>query len=212
MMPAEKRSPTTTVVGFLHRSLLQLCAILSKLYPRRVQTNMKQPVAAPGGVEVYILLGQSNMLGMGHVGSKDDTAKDGTLQCAVHQKGLYPYLIDKEGHWVTSPSVRNVFVMDAKGGGMHVYHNEFLTIRGDKIGPEIGIGHCLEQATKGEKPILLLKLHRQSEFRVGPVATWISTIQLQGKDVCGLQRQSRCLGPGPTQTRPRQLVCGQAIR
>ena len=113
-----------------------------------------------GEVQVYILLGQSNMLGMGHVGKyPDDIAKDGTLQCAVHQKGLYPYLLDSSKNWATSPTVRNVRVMDGKRGNPYdVYHNEFMTIQnGARIGPEVGIGHSLERASRKKKPILLLK-------------------------------------------------------
>ena len=123
----------------------------------------------PGVVQVYILLGQSNMLGMGEI---HDPNKDGTLECAVFQKQLYRYLIDEEGRWVTSDNVRNVRVMD--GGNdetnMKVFHNEFMTIRGDTIGPEIGIGHVLEaslmtkmckkdkeQQPAAKPPIMLLK-------------------------------------------------------
>ena len=121
-----------------------------------------------GEVQVYILLGQSNMLGMGHVGNyPDDLTKDGTLQCAVHSKGLYPYLLEEDPNnsstssssWATSPTVRNVRVMDSKkqGQDFDVYQNEFLTIHnGTKIGPEVGIGHVLEQRAS-TKPILLLK-------------------------------------------------------
>ena len=92
------------------------------------------------------------MLGMGRVNGNTD----GTLDYAVHSKGLYRYLINDDGSWSTSESVRNVRVMSSGNGGMRVYHNEFLTIRGDTIGPEIGIGHCLEAASTAT-PIMLLK-------------------------------------------------------
>jgi hypothetical protein len=111
----------------------------------------------PGVVQVYVLLGQSNMLGMGRV---HDREKDGTLECAVFKKGLYSYLLDHGGSWFTSRRVRNVRVMEGRGGQMRVFHNEFLTVRGDTIGPEIGIGRCFENAADGSKnntPILLLK-------------------------------------------------------
>ena len=98
--------------------------------------------------------GQSNMLGMGRVAG--DT--DGTLEYAVNTKGLYRYLVnDGDGSWATSRSVRNVRVMSSGNGDMHVYHNEFFTVRGDTIGPEFGIAHCLEEASASETPIMLLK-------------------------------------------------------
>lgn len=106
--------------------------------------------------EVYILMGQSNMLGMGHVGGPKDIAKDGTLECAVHQKGLYPYLLNEDGKtWATSSTVRNVRVMQFKSS-FKCFKNEFMTIKdGEKIGPEIGIGHVLEQSRAGKKVLLL---------------------------------------------------------
>ena len=47
-------------------------------------------------VQVYILLGQSNMLGFGTV--KGD--KEGTLEHAVKTKKIYPYLADNAGNVV----------------------------------------------------------------------------------------------------------------
>jgi hypothetical protein len=135
----------------------------------------RSPISSddPGLVQVHILLGQSNMLGMGEIHGRE---KDGTLECAVFTKGLYSYLLnnnknnngngppEKEESWFTSRRVRNVRVMNGRDGRMKVFHNEFLTIRGDTIGPEIGIGHCFENnpvdGSKNEDdtpPILLLK-------------------------------------------------------
>lgn len=81
--------------------------------------RVKQQGKAEGNVKVYILLGQSNMLGMGHVHGD----KDGSLEYAVQKKKLYPYLVDDQGHWMTSDRVRNVRVMDGRDGKMHVFHN-----------------------------------------------------------------------------------------
>jgi hypothetical protein len=47
--------------------------------------------SAPGKkVKVFILLGQSNMVGMGNVTGD----KDGTLEYATKTEKLYPYLLD----------------------------------------------------------------------------------------------------------------------
>ena len=43
-------------------------------------------------VQVYILLGQSNMLGFGKI-----KGGEGSLEHAVKEKGLYPYLVDDAG-------------------------------------------------------------------------------------------------------------------
>ena len=55
--------------------------------------------------------------------------------------------------------VRNVRVMTTgKKPTMKVYHNEFMTVRGKTIGPELGIGHVLEEQSEPKnRRILLLK-------------------------------------------------------
>lgn len=105
-------------------------------------------------VQVFILLGQSNMLGFGRV-EPGRKGAEGSLIHAVKEKGLYSYLIDEAGRWKTRGDVRNVRVMGSGLGGMRLFNNEWLTVKGDKIGPEIGIGHQLGEAT--DRPVLLLK-------------------------------------------------------
>jgi len=105
-------------------------------------------------VQVYLLLGQSNMLGAGRV-EPGRKGAEGSLTHAVKEKGLYPYLIDKEGRWTARKDVRNVRVMGSGTGGMRLFNNEWLTIKGGRIGPEIGIGHRLGHAI--DAPVLLLK-------------------------------------------------------
>ena len=111
--------------------------------PDAVPANLEQPV------QVYILLGQSNMIGFGKI-----SGGEGSLEHAVKEKGLYPYLIDDAGAWTVRQDVRNVRVMGSGTGAMKKFNNEFLTISG-KVGPEIGIGHYLGHAS--EAPVLLLK-------------------------------------------------------
>ncbi|MGK0218840.1 MAG: hypothetical protein ACI9HE_002336, partial [Planctomycetota bacterium] len=83
-------------------------------------------------VQVYILLGQSNMLGFGKV-----EGAAGSLEHAVNEKGLYPYLVDEAGNWTERKDVRNVRVMGSGASGMRRFNNEWMTITG-KVGPEIG--------------------------------------------------------------------------
>ncbi|MEL6107405.1 MAG: sialate O-acetylesterase [Planctomycetota bacterium] len=105
-------------------------------------------------VQVYILLGQSNMLGFGKIQPHKGKA-EGSLMHAVHEKKLYPYLVDDAGEWTVRNDVRNVRVMGSGLGGMRVFLNDWLTIQGKTIGPEVGIGHHLGEAIDG--PVLLLK-------------------------------------------------------
>ena len=102
-------------------------------------------------VQVFILMGQSNMLEMGKVAGD----KDGTLEHAVKIEGLYPFLVDDAGKWTIRPDVRNVAVMGSGGPGKtQVRVNDWMTV-GGKIGVEQGIGHHLGNAL--EEPVLILK-------------------------------------------------------
>ena len=101
-------------------------------------------------VQVYILLGQSNMVGLGKV-----SGPDGSLDFAVKTKKKYPYLIDAAGNWAERPDVRHVRVMVGRNGGMQLFNNEFLKVGGKTLGPEYGIGHPLGDAV--EAPLMLLK-------------------------------------------------------
>jgi hypothetical protein len=91
-----------TVFFYLFQeTLCHFCQLVSALW-RKV--SQKTSTSNGGKVQIYILMGQSNMLGMGHVHGRD---KDGTLEYAVFQKGLYSYLIDEEReNWLTSDTVR----------------------------------------------------------------------------------------------------------
>jgi hypothetical protein len=105
-------------------------------------------------VQVYILLGQSNMLGFGKINPAKGNS-NGSLTQAAKEKGLYPYLVDDAGDWTERKDVRNVRVMGSGTGGMRLFNNEWMTIKGKAIGPEIGIGHHVGHAT--DAPVMLLK-------------------------------------------------------
>lgn len=90
-------------------------------------------------VKVYIMLGQSNMLGMGAIGDKD--SGDGSLYYACHKKGLYQYLLKGDDEWKTREDVRYVFSMASALNKGQIVHNEWMTVTGGRIGPELGIGH-----------------------------------------------------------------------
>lgn len=102
-------------------------------------------------VQVFILLGQSNMVGAGHVKGE----KDGTLTNAVKNKGKYSYLVKEDGSWLQRDDVRYVRVMGSGTGKMRKFNNEWMTVKGGRIGPELGIGHAIGNAT--DAPVLILK-------------------------------------------------------
>ncbi|GAB6165264.1 hypothetical protein JCM19992_12640 [Thermostilla marina] len=102
-------------------------------------------------VKVFILMGQSNMLGAGKVTGDSE----GSLEYAVREKGKYLYLVDDQGNWTVRQDVRYVRVMGSGTGPMRLFNNEWLTVSGGKIGPELGIGHYLGNAL--DEPVLILK-------------------------------------------------------
>ena len=64
-------------------------------------------------VQVFILLGQSNMLGMGKISSQSrgkHRGPEGSLEAAVKVKKKYPYLVDEAGNWLTRRDGRYVRV------------------------------------------------------------------------------------------------------
>lgn len=108
-------------------------------------------------VKVYILLGQSNMLGFGKVASADTP---GTLEHLVKKQNKYPFLVDEAGQWKERKDVRYVHVMDKRGVDFNDMtqfsdmKNQWLMAQGN-FGPELGFGHVLGDLH--EEPVLVLK-------------------------------------------------------
>lgn len=105
--------------------------------PDGQEADMSKPV------QVYILMGQSNMLGFG---------KSDTLKTIAPEK--YPYLVDEVGEWTVRKDVRNVRVMCSGNSPAKDYINDWMTTSG-RIGPEIGIGYALGHVT--DAPVMILK-------------------------------------------------------
>lgn len=105
--------------------------------PDGKEADMSKPV------QVYILMGQSNMLGFG---------KPDVLQGIAAEK--YPYLVDDVGAWTVRKDVRNVRVMCSGNSPAKDHINDWMTIQGN-IGPEIGIGHYVGHVT--DAPVMILK-------------------------------------------------------
>lgn len=102
-------------------------------------------------VQVFILLGQSNMVGLGKV-----KGSEVSLEHAVNEKKKYSYLLDESNQWGERKDARYVRVMDGRGGGTQLFNNDWMTVRTcQTIGPELGIGYPLANAI--DAPVMLLK-------------------------------------------------------
>lgn len=112
--------------------------------------NLPKPDGKPADmtkpVKVFILLGQSNMAGLGKVKGGETS-----LEHAVKEKKKYQFLVDDTGAWMERKDVRFVRYMSGKGP----LNNEWMIVKGNTLGPEFGIGHQLGNAI--EAPVMILK-------------------------------------------------------
>ncbi|XP_065831802.1 uncharacterized protein [Oscarella lobularis] len=106
-------------------------------------------------VDVYVLMGQSNMLGEGKIGPDN---VNGSLGYAVKTEHKYPYLWNHSSNtWAVREDVRYVEVIGSGNSSFehsNLAHNEFMTVTGKTIGPELGIGNYVGNATKNRVMIL----------------------------------------------------------
>ncbi|MFO0864482.1 MAG: sialate O-acetylesterase [Gemmataceae bacterium] len=104
-------------------------------------------------VKVFILAGQSNMVGTGFV--KADPKRNGgkgSLEYLVKEPATadkFKHLVDKDGKWVVRDDVW-IHYLDRKGKLTVGYAGT------DQIGPELGFGVVVGNAI--EEPVLLIKL------------------------------------------------------
>lgn len=138
------------LTGVLAASAFTLGAIAHAGDDGSSPADMSKPV------QVFILMGQSNMVGLGKVAAGGKGGAQGSLEKAAKQDKKYPYLVDAQGNWATRNDLRFVRVMSGKGGGMQLFNNEPMTVAKCKtIGPEFGIAQQLGNATAS--PVMLLK-------------------------------------------------------
>ena len=121
----------------------------------KLDTNPKHQLPRPDTqapdtkkpVKVFILLGQSNMVGMGKI-----KGGEGSLENAVKEKKKYLYLVDEAGNWVERQDVRFVRYMQGRG----MLNNEWMTVaKCGTIGPEFGLAHFVGDAI--DAPVMILK-------------------------------------------------------
>ena len=145
-MKTRKQIPTVLVTAALLAQLALPAADAPVLKPNGKPADMTKKV------KVFILLGQSNMVGMGKI-----KGGEGSLEHALKEKKKYPYLVDEAGNWVERQDVRFVRVMQGRGGGgMQQFNNEWITVAKCKtIGPEFGLAHLVGDAM--DAPVMILK-------------------------------------------------------
>ena len=105
-----------------------------------------KPGAAGKPVKVFILMGQSNMVGMGDIGP--ESAK-GTLTHLTRTEKKYPWLVDGD-RWTER---KDVYYYDARvkrGAPLGPTANN-----GRAIGPELGFGYVMGHVL--DEPVLVLK-------------------------------------------------------
>ncbi|MFN0020654.1 MAG: sialate O-acetylesterase [Pirellulaceae bacterium] len=98
-------------------------------------------------IKVFILMGQSNMVGMGDIGPE---MTKGTLTYLTKADKKYPWLVDAGDRWAER---KDVYYYDArvkKGAPLSPMANN-----GKSIGPELGFGYVMGHVL--DEPVLVLK-------------------------------------------------------
>lgn len=131
------------------RTVLLLGWLAVPAFTAQVPDQLPDPDGRPANqreaVQVFILLGQSNMLGFGQVGPEET---QGTLSYLIKEQGKYPHLVDDDGQWTVRSDVR--YVQTTVGHRQHP-----LTVQGRFIGVEQQFGHIMGHIH--DEPVLILK-------------------------------------------------------
>ena len=132
-------------------SLLFALFTLSAAQSAELPNPHGQAADMPKKVKVFIVMGQTNTLEMGKIGPAE---KEGTLEHAVNEENLFPFLVDDEGSWTVRQDVRQMHVTH-KRGYMRISRIDYLTVKGEKIGIDLGIGHQLGAYL--DEPVMVLR-------------------------------------------------------
>jgi alpha-galactosidase len=106
-----------------------------------------KPASLQKKLKVFLLMGQSNLVGMGDLRPEDTP---GTLAHLTETEKKFPFLVDQAGNWTTQ---RTVYYYDARE-----QHGAWLSAtanNGKTIGPELGFGFVMGQVL--DEPVLLIK-------------------------------------------------------
>lgn len=102
----------------------------------------------PKPLRVFILMGQSNMVGMGDIGPE---GTPGTL-ATLAKGGRYPFLLDDEGKWICRD---DVWCVKTTVGQTQGWLKPGYGANAKMIGPELGFGWVMGQVF--DETVLLIK-------------------------------------------------------
>jgi hypothetical protein len=146
-MTTRNRTKTVLTLAAVAMVLLVLPAVAEIPGPNDLPDPDTTPPDTTKPVKVYILSGQSNMVGIGYVNDPDP----GSLS-TVTAEGTFPHLVDAAGAWTVRNDVWYEGVITATA-------KKWLTIGcgadSGKIGPELQFGHIM--GYYHDEPVIVLK-------------------------------------------------------
>lgn len=131
-----------------------LLASLLLTLPVSLSPQATEAPAEPPPLKVFLLVGQSNMVGFGEIEARPDRSGGrGSLQHLVEHEATaerFAHLVDENGKWRERDDVWISFF--ERRGPLGVGYGA----RETTIGPELGFGHVV--GDRWDEPILLLKV------------------------------------------------------
>ncbi len=124
--------------------------LLALLASTSVRLTAQEEAAAPTPpVKVFILMGQSNMVGFGRVGPAETK---GSLADLCTNSGRYPHLLDAEGGFLAR---EDVWCIKTTVGQRQGWLAPGFGARGNLFGPELQFGHVLGDLL--DEPVVIIK-------------------------------------------------------
>lgn len=135
MMPAQRSGLWCSLAGVVV-ALLAMSASAAAVPEQLPDPDDRAPDATKP-VKVYILMGQSNMIGFGHIAPAE---KKGTLAYFAKTEKKYPHLVDEQGNWTVR---KDVWCVQSVAGKRRDWLQPGFGARAQFIGPELGFGHVM---------------------------------------------------------------------
>ena len=147
-MTTKNRTRTVLALAAVAIAFGVLPAAARKIPAQLPDPDGKPPVTNKP-VKVFIIMGQSNVLGFGHVGPE---TKKGTLEYYVKKENRYPYLLDEKGGWKAR---KDVWCVQVTSGNHKGWLQPGFGNRRNFIGIELGFGFIVGDALDEE--VLIIK-------------------------------------------------------